>query len=152
MTKTNKLINEDVVMNVLEKVQETEKTEEKPVIQKITVEEKHENKPQQDYILVKAKLKDVISIPFTLNSTSQNGNANTESDESVRLINGRTYYVSVDTDINSDNYAHLKILSDIADKIDIRYIKDGVCALVPIQHNIKIKHGQRLCYLWNPKN
>jgi hypothetical protein len=99
-------------------------------------------------VTVHATLEGVVSVPFTINATGQNSNSNTD-EGCIRLIHGRTYYIPVDTDADSDSYGNLKIFSNVADKIDIRFVKQKFCAIIPIQHNVKIQHGQQLCILWN---
>lgn len=65
----------------------------------------------------------------------------------IYMMQGRQYYVPVNGgDLNSDDY-NIKVHSDVADKCDVRYIRDGLAAIVPIRHNSLIKNGERLCIL-----
>ena len=65
----------------------------------------------------------------------------------VHLLQGRMYYVPIGReDIDSDQF-NIKVHSDIADRFDIRYVKDGLAAVVPIRHNAILKNGERLCIL-----
>ncbi len=65
----------------------------------------------------------------------------------VHLLLGRMYYIPIGKDdINSDDY-NIKVHSDIADRFDIRYVKDGLAAVVPIRHNTILKNGEKLCVL-----
>ena len=68
----------------------------------------------------------------------------------LRLIKGRIYYIPIDnTDINSDNYNILKVFSVVSDKLDIKFVKEGYCCIVPIVNNTAIKNGQQLCVVHN---
>ena len=65
----------------------------------------------------------------------------------VHLLLGRMYYVPIGkNDIDSDDY-NIKVHSDIADRFDVRYVKDGLAAVVPIRHNTILKNGEKLCVL-----
>lgn len=99
-------------------------------------------------ISVQINLNDIISVPFTVNTTGKNASANTEN-KSIRLLYGRTYYIPIIGEIDSDFYKNMKILSQLADKIDVRYIKNKMCCIIPIQNNVILKHEQTVCYLWN---
>jgi hypothetical protein len=52
----------------------------------------------------------------------------------------------VNTDVDSDSYT-IKMLSDVADKFDVRFIQKGFACVVPLQHNIAVKDDQKICVL-----
>lgn len=71
------------------------------------------------------------------------------ANKKIRLINGRLYFIPIEKkDINSDEYGNMKQYSETADKFIVRYIKDGVACIDPIQHNALVEDSQRLCVLW----
>ena len=64
----------------------------------------------------------------------------------VKLFSGRIYFISViETKINSDDYLTLKVFSSLADKIDVRYIKDGISCIIALQHGINLRHKEHIC-------
>lgn len=102
------------------------------------------NEPQ--FLTVRAKFDEGISsVGYIFNSTGEN-NTVTISNGKLQMMQNRTYYIPVNTTINSDNYT-IKVLSDVADKFDVRFIKEGFACVVPLQHNITIKNDQKLCVL-----
>jgi len=47
----------------------------------------------------------------------------------INLLQGRMYYIPINnTTVDSDNY-NIKVHSDIADRADVRFIKDGLHVL-----------------------
>jgi hypothetical protein len=62
----------------------------------------------------------------------------------LKMMLGRLYYVPVNSEINTDE-KDFKILSDVSEKLDIRYIKNKIACVVPLQHNIKLEKNQDLC-------
>lgn len=65
----------------------------------------------------------------------------------INLLQGRMYYVPINNqNINSDQF-NIKIHSDVADRIDVRFVKDGFACVVPIRHNVTLKTGEKLCEL-----
>jgi len=74
-------------------------------------------------------------------------NVVTVSNGKIYMLQGRQYYIPVNvTDIDSDNY-NIKVYSEAADRFDVRYIRDGLAAIVPIRHNTILRSGERLCVL-----
>jgi len=88
-------------------------------------------------------------IEFVITATGQTGTTSA-SDGKMRLIYGRIYSIpiNIDHNINSDNYSNMKIFSDMADKIDIRYITNGHAVIIPLQNNINLFDNTRLCVMW----
>lgn len=70
------------------------------------------------------------------------------ANKSLRLIQGRLYYVPVDIELDSDEYGNMKQYSQTSDKFVVRYIKDGFACIDPVQHNTQLIDGQQLCILW----
>ena len=68
----------------------------------------------------------------------------------LKLLQGRMYMVpvNVDKNINSDNYSSIKVFSDMAGLVEVKYVKDGFACIIPVIHNCVIKTGTRLCILW----
>ena len=65
----------------------------------------------------------------------------------INLLQGRMYYIPINnTMVDSDDY-NIKVHSDIADRADVRFIKDGFACVVPIIHNAILKTGEKLCEL-----
>ena len=62
----------------------------------------------------------------------------------LKMMLGRIYYLPVDTEIDSDE-KNFKILSAVSEKIDIRYIKNKIACIIPLQHNVKLKKEQQIC-------
>lgn len=90
-----------------------------------------------------------IPIHFTIIATGQTSTTSVTGGK-LRMIYGRIYFlpVNIDKNINSDDYPNIKIFSDIADKIDVRYVLNGYAAIIPIQNNVMISDQTRLCILW----
>ncbi|MEM3452007.1 MAG: hypothetical protein QW835_00070 [Candidatus Hadarchaeum sp.] len=64
----------------------------------------------------------------------------------LRLIAGRMYFVPVDTTSNSDD-GTLKMFSDMAGLIEVRFVKDGHALVMPLVNGITIRNKDRLCVL-----
>lgn len=99
-----------------------------------------------DFITVKTKFEaSISSIGYIFNSTGES-NTVAISNGKLQMMQNRTYYIPVNTSVDSDIY-NIKVLSDIADKLDVRFVKDGFACIVPLQHNITIKNEQKICVL-----
>lgn len=66
----------------------------------------------------------------------------------LKLIAGRFYYVPVNININSDDYANMKIMSDMADKIDVRFVRDNLACITPLMSGMELLNETRLCMIW----
>jgi hypothetical protein len=67
----------------------------------------------------------------------------------INMLHGRMYFIPIDDEnksINSDSF-NIKIHRDAADRFDVRYVVDGLAAVVPIRHNAILKTGEKLCIL-----
>ena len=106
-------------------------------------EEDFEEKTDNSIIDIKVDFKESQQITFILTSTGQK-NITCVSDEHLCMMLGRLYYIPVNTKLDSDNY-YLKVLGNIADQIDVRYIRDGIACILPLRHNIKLIIGQQIC-------
>lgn len=63
----------------------------------------------------------------------------------MNLLHNRMYYIPINNkEVNSDN-GTIKVTSDISERFDVRFIKDGFACLVPIKHNAILKNGERIC-------
>ncbi len=96
-----------------------------------------------DNLLIKVGFKDGQQINFILTSTSQK-HVCCVSENELQMMLGRIYYIPVNTKLNSDNYI-MKVLGNVADQIDVRYIKNEFACIIPLQHNIKLKLNQPIC-------
>jgi hypothetical protein len=113
--------------------EELEKPDEEKVLQPVTVHVRFSSNSD--------------SVKIVLQATNQE-NYVTAANMKLQLIQGRMYYVPIDTNANSDEYGNMKIYSDISEKIDIRYVKNGIACIIPLKHNIFISNNQQLCVLW----
>jgi len=70
------------------------------------------------------------------------------SNGKISMLQGRQYYIPINknSDIDSDKF-NIKVPSTAADRFDVRYVKDGLAAIVPVRHNCILKNGERLCIL-----
>jgi hypothetical protein len=59
---------------------------------------------------------DSDQVKFILQATNEQ-NIVIAANKKLQLIQGRTYYVPVDTDADSDEYGNMKIYSDISEKL-----------------------------------
>lgn len=90
----------------------------------------------------------VDNVDYIVTSTGRQEKV-TAANGSLNLIKGRLYYIPVDNNkIDSDNFTILKIYSDIADKIDVKFVKNGIACVEPLIHNTQIKNNQKLCGIW----
>ncbi len=72
------------------------------------------------------------------------------SNKQIRLLQNRFYFipVNVDPSISSDNYSNIKIYSEKAAEIDVRYVKDGFACIIALKHNTKIRQDELLAVLY----
>lgn len=98
-------------------------------------------------IFILAKFSDaIVELGYILLATNEQ-NVVTVSNGRINLLQGRMYYIPInDSNINSDAF-NIKIHSDVADRIDVRFVKDGFACVVPIRHNVILKTGEKLCEL-----
>lgn len=96
---------------------------------------------------VQTTFENISRITFTIAATGQTGNT-VATDKKVRLIHGRVYKIPVNTDIDSDNRSLIKVYSELADKILVRIVKNGMAHVVPLQNNVVIESSKRLCVIW----
>ena len=74
-------------------------------------------------------------------------NSVTVSNGRINLLLDRMYYVPIDKkDIDSEKFT-IKVVSNVADKIDVKLIKDGFAYVTPIRHNVLVRNGEKLCVL-----
>lgn len=66
----------------------------------------------------------------------------------LKLVLGRHYLIPItNKNLSSDNFMHIKHFSNIAGKIDIRYVKNGVAYIIPMINNITVVDNERLGFL-----
>jgi hypothetical protein len=88
----------------------------------------------------------IVELGYVFLATNEQ-NVIKASNGRVNLLQGRMYYIPINNlTINSDTF-NIKIHSDVADRIDVRFVKDGFACVVPIRHNVVLKTGEKLCEL-----
>ena len=69
------------------------------------------------------------------------------SNGKFHMLQGRIYYIPVNIkNVKSDEYI-IKVPSISAEIFDVRFVTDGLAAVVPLKHNSIVKNGERLCIL-----
>lgn len=92
--------------------------------------------------------KTVVQVEYEVQATGQKDKM-VAANKELRLVQGRFYLIPVEPfGVNSDDFGNLKVLSDMAKLIDVRYIKDGKACILPLRHNVTLKDGMRLCVIW----
>lgn len=71
------------------------------------------------------------------------------ANKEIRMLSDRFYTIPVNVDqtVNSDSY-NIKVFSNIAEYIDVLYIKDGMACIAPRQHGITLKDQTNICVLY----
>ena len=108
-------------------------------------QESKQERPQP--VEIKATFAEITKVRYTISATGQS-HAAVASNQSLRMMHGRIYSIPINSEIDSDVYAGIKVYSDLADKIDVRYVKDGFASVIPLQNNTTIKSDQQLCVVW----
>ncbi len=112
----------------------------------IEIEQDHTLDPLPSNVSIFANLSQpIMQIGYILNPTGET-NMVTVTNGKLHMMQNRTYYIPVATDVDSDLYS-IKVPSEVADKFDVRFVKDRFACVVPLQHNIIIRDGQRICIL-----
>lgn len=99
-------------------------------------------------ILVDLKQDGANYIGLVTLATGQKGKIIASNKSITQMYQGRGYYIPVNKDIDSDEFANMKIFSNIAGILDVKFVKDGYAYVIPIQHSITLNHNQRLCWVW----
>lgn len=123
---------------------ESEPVAEQPILIE-TVEQFKEFVKAQPIFVNANFSEEIIEIGYTFLATNEQ-NIVSASNGRIHLLQGRMYYIPINKDVDSDSY-NIKVHSDAADRFDIRFLKDGLAAVVPIRHNAVLKNGERLCIL-----
>lgn len=106
------------------------------------------NNQIKNYTVVVNLSKQAIQIEFEILATGEVKKILATNGE-LRLMQGRFYFIPVEPfGINSDDFNNIKILSDMARIIDVKYVKDGYACVSVLRHNVSLKHGTRLCVIW----
>ena len=118
-------------------------SEESEIMEEIVTQEE-EIKPKINYY-ISAEFGEAIDKIGYVHLATNEENVITISGGKMQLLHNRMYYIPVNNkEINSDN-GSIKITSDIAERFDVRFVRDGFACLVPIKHNATLKNGERLC-------
>jgi len=90
-----------------------------------------------------------ISVDFAVAATGQT-NKMVAANGKLQLMSGKFYMIPVncEPEIDSDDFANVKVYSDVAELFDVRYVKNGIACVMPLRHNITLSHDQRLCVLF----
>ena len=153
-----KKTNDDEIIEVETTVETEDSVEpenleniEEPVVeQEPIIEEEIKQMEQTGPVTVNIKLdKHSVNVDYIIAATKQTEKVIAANNE-IKLMHNRFYFIPVDCDsaVDSDSFGYMKIFSDVANYIDVRYVKDGVACVMPLTHNVTLKHGQRLCALW----
>lgn len=130
---------------------EVEQNEPEPVYETITEqqEEVMENNNQQPVYVHTKFGNNTITVQYLITATGQYGNTSASGGK-LRLIFGRIYFLptNIDEEISSDHYGNIKVFSDMADKVDVKFVAKGHAAILPLQNNVTIQDNTRLCALW----
>jgi len=113
---------------------------------KITI---YDDKPafKDNTVIVKSQFpKSATSVECIITATGYKDKV-IASGKELRLLQHRLYLIPVNTYEDSDEYSNIKIMSDMSDKIDVRYVKDGFACVTPLSHNVKIYDNIRLAVL-----
>lgn len=152
-------ISQDSTVNTVstEPVQE-ETVQEEPVSTEPVQEESVPTEPvKQEYVTPTTTTvyislrKNAESIDHEIAATGQLYSVPATNGE-IKLLSGRIYYIPISCDpkvdnLDSDIYSVIKVFSDIASQIEVRYVKNNKACIVPLKHNTTIQNKQRLCLL-----
>ena len=111
------------------------------------MEENQTVKKRPSPIQVETAFENVSRVSFIIAATGQTGTS-VPTDKKIRLIHGRIYKLPVNADADSDKFTAIKVYSDLADKISVRFVKDHMAHVVPLQNNVVIESRKRLCVVW----
>jgi len=114
------------------------------VIEENVIEEKIEVKKS---VFIIANFLDTITEIGYVHLVTNEQNIVTVSNGRINLLQGRMYYIPIDNNADSDDFDNIKIHSDIADRLDVRFVKDNFACVVPIRHNAVLRTGEKLCEL-----
>ena len=94
--------------------------------------------------VVKVNLRREKYIPLVIAATGEETKVTSSS--RLRLFIGRIYYLPVDLpkEISTEN---LKVDIDLADKIDVKVVKNGYACVIPLVHNVMLVDGQRIAII-----
>lgn len=98
---------------------------------------------------IQIDLTDCDLVEFETAATGQKSKQKTEG-KNIRLLSGRIYKLPVNNKtIDSDLFNILKVYSNSANRIDVRYVKNGYACVIPLQHGVILKHDEHLCSIFN---
>lgn len=122
----------------------TIETGETTIMEEVVNEEPTVSKPKIDHYVTAEFGEGIEKIGYVHLATNEE-NIVTISGGKMQLLHNRMYYIPVNNkEINSDN-GTFKMTSDISERFDVRFVRDGFACLVPIKHNATLKNGERLC-------
>jgi hypothetical protein len=88
----------------------------------------------------------IIEIGYVFLATGEQ-NVVKYSGGKINLLHGRMYYIPVDNKaVNSDDFI-IKTHKEASDRFDVRFVVDGLAAIVPIRHNAILRSNEKLCVL-----
>jgi len=138
MSKKNKL---EEMFSLTSDEPEVETVQEEVIIPETVINEARKT------VFILTKFPDTITEIGYVFLANNEQNTVTVSNGRINLLQGRMYYIPIDKkNINSDKF-NIKIHSDVADRVDVRFVKDGFACVVPIRHNVVLKIGEKLCEL-----
>ncbi|MCF7910836.1 hypothetical protein K9L16_04145 [Candidatus Pacearchaeota archaeon] len=155
-TETNNNLEEETIMSTTTEVQpeliEVKQEETEQEVGNINQPSDNENVEfiQPEFVNVKIKFP-TSATPIDCVSAATNCREKiVAANKQIRLLQNRFYFIPVDCDerIDSDNYSGIKIYSTQADKIDVRYVKNGFACLISMKHNVKLYDDELLAVLY----
>lgn len=114
------------------------------------ISQDNSNTTLQPYVEVRVNINDnVIQMPVINLATSKKEYIAVTKEIKIRLLQGRGYYIPVNTMIDSDNYWNTKVFSDIAHNLTVCFVKNGYAYIIPHQHNVLLENNNLICLYWN---
>lgn len=123
--------------------------EEQVIVEPVIVQQEPPVDPDVgDQIYATVTLEKNETVKYVLIANGQEGTIATTSSE-IKLILGRCYYIPVTTKRDSDTFSILRIPSDIAGKIDVRFVKNGTACVIPIVNGVTISNDDVLAVMFS---
>jgi hypothetical protein len=151
-TETNNNLEEETIMTTTEENQPelTEVVEQEETNVEVESSEENVEFIQPEFVNVKIKFPTSATPVDCVSAATNCREKIVAANKQIRLLQNRFYFIPVDCDerIDSDQYGSIKVYSTQADKIDVRYIKDGFACLISMKHNVKLYDDELLAVLY----
>lgn len=135
--------------NDLEEESELKEVQEQSIMEEPIKEVKQEES-LPEFVNVKIKFPNSATPVDCVSAATNCREKIVAANKQIRLLQNRFYFIPVDCDerIDSDQYGNIKVYSTQADKIDVRYVKNGFACLIAMKHNIKLYDDELLAVLY----